>query len=100
MGRNKSMGLLDTYEEMKKQSALQQLENDRRDILTKYASIAEEMLEKEHGEDYDAADVEKLAEALIQIDVETAEQQEKVAEYDEAGRIMARSFIEELKNNK
>jgi ribosomal protein L17 len=94
------MGLLDTYEAMQKEAAAQEVKSQRRDMLTKYASAAEELLEKEYGEDYKATDVENLAEKLIELDVETVENQQKTAEYVEAGQVMAKAFVKELKDKK
>ncbi|KYK22686.1 hypothetical protein AYK24_00230 [Thermoplasmatales archaeon SG8-52-4] len=94
------MGLLETYEAMQKEAAVAEVEAQRREMLTKYASAAEELLENEYGDDYNADDVELLAEKLIEADVEAMEQQEKVAEYEEAGKIMAQAFIKELKEKK
>lgn len=94
------MGLLDTYEAMQKEAAAQEVKSQRRDMLTKYASAAEELLEKEYGEDYEATDVENLAEKLIELDVETVENQQKTAEYVEAGQVMAKAFVKELKDKK
>lgn len=94
------MGLLDTYETMQKEAEVQEVESQRREMLTKYASAAEELLENEYGEDYKAEDVENLAEKLIDLDVEAVEEQQKVAEYVEAGKVMANAFIKELKEKK
>jgi hypothetical protein len=90
--------LLEVYEEMQKTAEAKKAEQNRVDLLTKYASVSEELLEKEYGEDYTAEDVEKLAEALIEMDIQKAEELEKVAELEESGRIIARAFLEELKN--
>lgn len=98
------MSLLARYEEMQKlaaeQQAAEQEQIEKVAFLTKYASAAEELLEKEYGNDYNADDVEKLAEYLIVADMEASEEAEKVAEYDEAGRIMARAFMDEVQKNK
>ena len=94
------MGLLDTYEAMQKEAAAQEVESQRREMLTKYASAAEELLENEYGEKYEAEDVENLAEKLIELDVEATEDQQKTAEYVEAGQVMARAFVQELKDTK
>ncbi len=94
------MGLLDTYDAMQKEAAANEVDAQRREMLTKYASAAEELLENEYGEDYKAEDVETLAEKLIELDVEAVEEQQKVAEYVEAGKVMAKSFLEELKEKK
>lgn len=89
------MSLLDTYEQMTKQAEVSELEEQRLDVLAKYASVAEELLQKEYPNNYTQDDVVKLAEALIVRDVEAEEEQAKVAEYIEAGQIMARSFMAE-----
>ena len=94
------MGLLDTYEDMQKEAAAKEVETQRRDMLTKYASAAEELLENEYDQDYEAADVETLAERLIELDVEAVENQQKTAEYVEGGQVMAKAFVQELKEIK
>ena len=94
------MGLLDTYESIQKEAEVQEVESERRDILTKYASAAEELLEKEYGKEYEATDVENLAEKLIDIDIEEAGNQQKTAEYVEAGQVMARAFVKEIQEKK
>lgn len=94
------MGLLDTYEAMQKEAEVQEVESQRREMLTKYASAAEELLENEYGEKYKVADVENLAEKLIELDIEATENQQKTAEYMEAGQVMARAFVKELKDKK
>jgi hypothetical protein len=92
-------GLLDVYENMQKEAEANveqnALEMERADVITKYASFAEETL-VEQGEQYTEEDVIKLATAMIDHDLEVEEQMEKVAELDEAGRIMARAFLSEL----
>jgi len=92
------MSLIDTYNEMVKEAEVNEVVEDRLNILEKYAAAAEELLEAEYGESYEAGDVEKLASALIENDLYKEEEYEKVAELDVAGRIMARSFIDELQN--
>ncbi len=90
------MSLLATYEEMKKEAEVNEELQERIEVLEKYASAAEEMLEAEYGDSYEAGDVEKLASALIDADLVAEEEAEKVAELDESGRIMAKAFIDEL----
>ena len=68
----------------------------RVEVLNKYASAADNLLAEEYGDDYDENDVVELAQRLINHDVEQEEAQEKVAEYVEAGTVMARAFISEL----
>ena len=88
--------LLKIHEEMVKVSEEQKLQDERVDAIVKYATQAEELLSKELKDDYNEEDVIKVAETLIDADLETEEEQEKVAEYDQLGRIMARSFLEEI----
>lgn len=92
------MSLLNTYEEMIKEATDFEETNERVDFLVKVAAYAEELLEAEYQEDYSAEDVEKLAGALIEMQLEHEEEVEKVAELDEAGRIMARAFMSELED--
>tara|TARA_Y100001938_G_scaffold151168_1_gene246799 strand:- start:4935 stop:5264 length:330 start_codon:yes stop_codon:yes gene_type:complete len=99
--------LLDTYnkmveasnaaaeqEAMEKEAAAQQ--EARVEVLNKYASAADNLLAEEYGEDYTEDDVVELAQRLINNDIEQEEAQEKVAEYVEAGTVMARAFMNEL----
>lgn len=99
--------LLDAYEEMQKTAteenvveetkAEEQAEVDERvETLAKYATVADELLTKEHGDDYAEDDVTKLAILLLEHDMEQEQLMEKVAEYEEAGQIMARAFAKEL----
>lgn len=61
--------------------------------IAEYAAYADELLAEEFGDDYEAEDVEKLAEMLIKHEDETAEKMEKVAEAWQTGVIMADGFI-------
>ena len=99
--------LMDTYDKMVKfaeeQESQAQLDKeaealvrDRVEVISKYAQTANELLTEEYGEDYSEGDVVKLASYLIDHDIDEEENIEKVAEYIEAGQIMARSFVEEL----
>jgi len=99
--------LLDTYNNMveasnaaAEQEAMEKeaaAANEARvDVLNKYASAADNLLAEEYGEDYDENDVVELAQRLINHDVQQEEAQEKVAEYVEAGTVMARAFMDEL----
>ncbi len=92
------MSLLDTYNEMQKTAEQNAEVVEQIEVLEKYAGAAEQLLNEEYGEDYTAEDVEKLASALIDNDLVAQEEQEKIAELDAAGRIMARSFMDELKS--
>ena len=96
------MGLLETYE-LTKQAELEaqpeeevKLAEERMELLAKYAEFADNALREEYGDDYTEEDVEKLAEMLIARDIEISEEQEKVAELVDAGKVLARSFAEEL----
>ena len=102
-------GLLDTYNNMvaaseanaEEAEAVKQaeaVENARVEVLTKYASAADNLLAQEYGEDYEQSDVIELAQKMINHDIAQEERQEKVAEYVEAGQVMARAFISELNN--
>ena len=99
--------LMDTYKNMQKsaeeaanaealEKEAQETTNARVEVLAKYAEAANSVLSEEYGEDYTEEDVVKLATYLIDRDIDEEEAQEKVAEYVEAGQIMARSFVEEL----
>ena len=102
-------GLLETYENMVAASEAQAqeeeavkeaqaLDNARVEVLTKYASEADNLLAEEYGDDYEESDVIELAQKMINHDISQEENQEKVAEYVEAGQVMARAFISELNN--
>jgi hypothetical protein len=88
--------LLDKYEEMQKKAETEALEQKRVETIVKYASLAEEALSERFGDNYNEDDVIKVAEFLIDNDLKAEEEYEKIAEYDELGRIMARAYIDEL----
>ena len=101
------MSLLDTYNSMLAQSQAQQVEevektaaatevDERIAVLEKYAALADDLLEQEHGSEYTEDDVVKLAQLMINHDIQVQEEQEKVAELHDAGIIMAKAFKEEL----
>ena len=97
------MGLLERYELMKQAETVEQpsdeetkVAEERMEILSKYAEFADNALKEEFGTDYTEEDVEKLAEMLIRRDLEISEEEEKVAELADAGKVLARSFAEEL----
>jgi hypothetical protein len=83
------------YEEMQKEAAEEQMKIAQVDTLTKFAEAAEDMLQ-EQGEEYTADDVIKVASFLIDAQLEDEEITEKVAEFVDAGRLMAHGFIEGL----
>jgi len=102
--------LLDTYnnmvanananaEEEYLQKEAEAADNARVEVLHKYASAADELLATEYGDNYNEDDVVELAQRLINHDVQEEEAQEKVAEYVDAGTVMARAFLSELANN-
>ena len=96
--------LMDIYEAMTKTAETEPTTpeadaavTEQMEVLAKYAEAADGYLKEEYGEGkYTPEDVEKLAELLIDHDMQIEVQQEKVAEYIQAGQIMARSFNEEL----
>ena len=90
------MNLLNVYGNMQKKAALDKVARERVEILTKYASLAEEMLSEKYKNDYEEKDVAKLASFLIERDVELHDAQEKIAEYTTAGKIMAKAFLDEV----
>ena len=103
--------LLETYENMVSASEEAQaeeamkkeaeaVENERVETLAKYATAADNLLAEEFGDDYEESDVVELAQKLINHDIENEQAQEKVAEYVEAGTVMARAFINELNSDK
>lgn len=100
------MSLLDTYERMKLASVsndskeeMDKLASERIELLAKYAQAAEELLQEKHGNDYALTDVEELAGYLIENDrLVEVEEQAKVAELVEAGKVLAASFVDEVNN--
>lgn len=62
------------------------------EVLEKYASLADNLLANEFGNDYGKDDVVKLAGMMINHDIEQEQNMEKVAEYYQAGQIMAEGF--------
>lgn len=91
--------LLELYNDMTKEAEATQeqnaVEHERVEVIEKYAAFAEDAL-VETTEPYTEEDVIKLACAMIDHDLEVEDSMEKVAELDEAGRIMARAFLSEL----
>ena len=90
------MNLLNVYNGMQKKAALDKVARERVEILTKYASLAEEMLSEKHGNNYNEKDVTKLSEYLIERELQLQDAQEKIAEYTTAGKIMAKAFLDEV----
>lgn len=94
------MDLLNVYNQMKEAEAQQKEasveEDGQKEVLRKYASAAEGALREEYGDDFDVEDVEKLASMMIEHDLQQEYMEEKVAEYAQAGTIMAKAFKDEL----
>ena len=99
--------LIDTYnamleeratveEDQVKEAEASQAVDERVEVLAKYAEAADGLLADEYGEDYEEADVEKLATLMINYDIDQEEAMDKVAEFEEAGQIMAHAFAQEL----
>ena len=65
-------------------------------FLEKYAAYAEDLLIQKYGKEYTPEDVEKLAEALIDMDVERAAEFERVEEIVKQARYIARGFANEI----
>lgn len=74
----------------------EETENTEVEIFRKYAELAEGALSEEYGDDFTADDVEKLATKMIDHDLEQEYMEEKVAEFVQAGQIMAKAFKDEL----
>lgn len=68
-------------------------------FLEKYAARAEDLLSKKYGDKYTSGDVEKLAEALINMDVKRAAEFERVEEIVKQAHCIARSFAAEIDNH-
>lgn len=88
--------LLDVYNQMVKEAEEAEIAEDRAVEIFKYAEAADQLLAAEYGEDYNEADVEKLAAMMLENDKALEAEEVKVAEWEKAGQIMARAFIAEL----
>jgi hypothetical protein len=103
--------IMDTYNMMKQAEAAQVVEeekvaeesgvvNERLEVLEKYAEAADALMADEYGKDYEEADVVKLAEMMIESDMEQEENLEKIASLEDQGKIMgyaaADAFIERV----
>jgi phosphoribosylamine-glycine ligase len=62
-------------------------------ILDGYAKTAEQLLNNHYPEDYTSADVVKLAEYLIDEDLNRAALVKKAALYDSAGRVLCVNMV-------
>ncbi len=67
-------------------------------FLEKYAARAEDLLSQKYGEKYTSEDVEKLAEALINMDVKRAAEFERIEEIVKQARYTAKGFATEIDN--
>lgn len=92
--------LLEVYDNMQKEAEQNAVVNERVTLIEKYAEIARTELEKEFKKDFTNDDIAELTTKMIEHDMALEEQQEKVAELEEAGRVMARAFVEEVKKGK
>jgi hypothetical protein len=94
------MGLLEVYEQMTKEATEKteqtKLAEERIRVIEKYAAAAQELMNKNYPNNHTDEDVVQLAELMINHDLQVEEEQQKVAELDEAGRVMARAFVDEL----
>jgi hypothetical protein len=68
-------------------------------FLEKYAARAEDLLSEKYGNNYTSEDVEKLAEALISMDVERAAKIERVEDLIKQARHTAKGFVDEINSN-
>ena len=68
-------------------------------FLEKYAARAEDLLSQKYGNKYTSEDVEKLAEALINMDVKRAAEFERVEEIVKQARYTAKGFADEINSN-
>jgi hypothetical protein len=67
-------------------------------FLEKYAALAEDLLSKKYGQDYTSADIEKLAEALITMDLERASELDRIEEITKCASYLAKGFSDEIDN--
>jgi len=101
------MTILEQYEAAMEKNAQ---EAETVELLTKYASMADNLLAQEYGDDYSKDDVIELASKLIDADAQAVSgaektasaenevDQEKVAELYQMGRIIAAGIKDELNN--
>lgn len=90
------MGLLDTYEGLKAKEAEAQVEQERINVLSKFAEFAAQELEAQFPGQWTQEDQAKLASALINMAITEEEEQEKVAEIRDSAKIFAREVWNEL----
>ena len=89
--------LLEKYDEMQKKAELDKVAQERVEVISKYAELAEAGLIDVCGEGkYTKEDVIKVAQELIDQDVQEEEDMAKIAEFYEMGQIIARGFIDKV----
>lgn len=90
------MGLLDTYEGLKLKEAEGQVEQERMEVLSKFAEFAATQLEEKYPGQWTQEEQAKLASALIDMAIEEEAEQEKIAEITNSAKIFAREVWNEL----
>lgn len=94
------MGLLQVHDQMLKEAAevaeQTKIATERVAVIEKYASAAKELMTQFYPNNHSANDVTDLAELMINHDMQIEDEQQKVAELQEAGRVMARAFVDEI----
>ncbi len=69
---------------------------EKMEVLSKYASAAQEVLTAEYGSNFTQEDVVKLAGKMIDHDVAIEEQLSKEAEASRIGEVMAEAFVNKI----
>ena len=90
------MSLLETYEGLKAKEAEAQVEQERIQVLAKFANFAAQELEGKFPGQWTLEDQAKLASALIDMAIAEENEQEKVAEICNSAKIFAREVWNEL----
>lgn len=88
------MGLLELYDNMTKKAEETKVQSEQMAVIEEFAKLAEEQLKSE-GKTVTADEIATRTDALIQEALSVEEMQQKVAELDESGRVMARAFWDE-----
>jgi hypothetical protein len=88
------MGLLELYDSMTKKAEETKVQSDQMAVIEEFAKLAEEQLKAE-GKTITADEIAVRTDSLIQEALAVEEMQQKVAELDESGRVMARAFWDE-----
>lgn len=87
--------LYNRYLDMQKEAEVEQVKLAQIETLEKFAELAEDFLIETYG-NYSPDDVVKVASFLIDSQLDSEQEEEKVAEYLQAGAIMAHGFLNEL----